>query len=186
MLALVLAALASLGNAAPAQVAVMAHMAKPGMKVDVTWRDCGFINAFYSPVNHSIVLCTETIEDNPSHAVFQAAHEMGHAIVDQLDLAIDPDIKASERAADELGSMGMIAAGRIEDLRAAAAWYQATASPVPSWDPHPDDEARATELMCLADGAEAGPRGKANGCVAFYRAVKVRWDMAIAAALVTP
>lgn len=163
-----------------AQVEAMQYMASAlpdDAEISAEWQDCGMINAFYFPWDSHIVLCNESIYNSPGHAVFEAAHEMGHALVDKRGLPVDGDPKAEERAADELAALALIEMGKLDELQAAGMYYRSQISEyVPADDPHPDYETRAWEIMCLGDGAEDGN----PECVMLLSLVRARWALAFA------
>lgn len=154
----------------------MDAMAQGDVEVSVVWTPCGMENASYSYGSATITLCLE-MDDTPA-ALFAAAHEMGHAIVDQMDLAVDDDPWANERAADEIAALALLKTDRADAVIGGAKWFMEDASW--DWNPfdeHPPSGIRARELLCLADGASAHPAN--TGCLVLYRALSVRWQAAV-------
>lgn len=90
----------------------------PGELV-INFTDCGVENAYYSPSKVEVTVCydlikayvdqTAAVEDYDLNVFYAAAftfwHEVGHAMVHQLDL---PIVGSSEEAADEFASMSMV------------------------------------------------------------------------------
>lgn len=168
LLALAFADHTSAGHAQDQQDVVDAMSDEYDLFVQTTWMPCGFENAFYIPravpeQPGIVAFCL----DNEGGWVQTAAHEMGHAMIDQLDLDPGPDPQANERGADELGVLWLLEHERYDDVADGAKKYM-------RWndegdDEHPPSMARAYELLCLLDGAEGGSP-QCQGLYAFKRA----------------
>ncbi len=173
----------TVGDIAEAQLdavdAVLALAPEADIDVSISWTLCGEPNGFYTPTatGGEIALCLESNVD-PGDAVFTAAHEAGHAVALQLDLPVDNSPWADEAAADELGALGLLEAGDVDDVMAEAMWYEQHAQPAIPGDTHPPDNERAFRLMCLADGADHG----SPVCRLLYHAISAKWHAAIDAA----
>lgn len=139
----------------------------PSVDVSYSWRPCETENSYYSPWTQTITLCTEFSQD-PGAAVFVAAHEMAHAVTDQLADVLD------ENAADEVAALAMIKLDKRDELLAGAMWFRVKPNQkhIPG-DPHPGRGFRAWELMCLEDGSE---KAGAVECKALYYGIKAKWE----------
>jgi hypothetical protein len=155
----------------------------PAGGTTVIWAPCGMQNAWYYTGGGPIVLCLEMADTTA--AVFVAAHEAGHALVDQLGMDPGWDSMAGERAADELAALFLAEMGRYDDIVGGAKWF------LERWDTesrdgvHPARSQRARDLLCLADGAETAREGR-NGsleCLIHYKVTWTRWSIALDAAL---
>jgi len=126
---------------------IVADLTFPGM--EVTWEiaKCGQVNAYYQPKLKHLVVCRELVEYSPWLARFAAAHEMGHAMVRQLDL---PITGMEEMAADEVAALELcIFSDHCMDLaRTADYFYTLDGEELPA-DPHPSDRRRGITLMRL-------------------------------------
>lgn len=138
--------------------------------------DCDEPNAYYDPDEHRILVCYQLIElfeqsfaklidDDDELAdtvvgatMFTLFHELGHALVHELDL---PITGKEEDAVDQLASVVLIAGG---DDGAAMALsgadsflVQAEDDPfaeLPFWGEHSLDEQRFYNIVCLVYGAD--------------------------------
>jgi hypothetical protein len=138
----------------------------PDVRVHVVWAPCGQENSFYFPEEQAILLCTE-FEADPGMALFVAAHEMGHALTEQITST------ASEQDADELAALAMVKFGYRTELMEAALWFRSRANQEhEGGDTHPGFGFRAWELSCI----EAGSEGQSPECTALYRGLRVRWN----------
>ena len=174
-----------------------------------TFRNCGLANAFYDPQKLEIVMCYELIarvgdaarqwsdddqevgENIVGATSFFFLHELGHALVDQLDL---PTTGREEDAVDEIATLILLdgdaegvkmlssAVQQFDDL---AAQKQAVKD-LAFWDEHPVDAQRMYNIMCLVYGSnpqafkdmigEGGlPEQRAKGCPAEFTKKKRSW-----------
>lgn len=109
----------------------------------ISWEPCGEYNSYYEPSTHKIGLCTE-MEDFPDVAVAFAAHEMGHAITDQM---LD---ELSEYDADELAALALIAHDDLMVLLDTGIWFKMEDFQGHiSGDPHPSHGYRAEFFACM-------------------------------------
>lgn len=91
-------------------------------------------------------------------------HELGHALIDQLDL---PVLGKEEDAADQLAVFltdelwDDTGADRISDLVASGFWRAAedAKEPAPWWDEHSTDQQRHFTVACLYYGGDPARRG---------------------------
>ena len=132
---------------------IVETMQLPGVDVSVEWMPCGEMNGMYINAAHTIFMCDED-EADPDVAVFIAAHEMGHAIIEQREI---PVTGSEEAAADELGVLGCVAGDELTAVDAAGLWLAEMKGKDDPADPHPGHAKRAYTLICLADGAESEP-----------------------------
>ncbi|HEV7558653.1 MAG TPA: DUF4344 domain-containing metallopeptidase [Kofleriaceae bacterium] len=140
----------------------------------VKFEECGVINAFYSPTDHSIRLCHEFFDD--TYKLFKKSgmaddkamkltrgtlgfaffHEFGHALVGELGL---PITGKGEDAADEIATILLSQAGEAgsEVALSGAAWFQTmSAQPghkSPFWDEHSFNDQRVVSITCLLYGS---------------------------------
>jgi hypothetical protein len=137
----------------------------PGVKAEVVWVPCGQKNAFYYPSLQKIVLCTE-MEEHPETALLMAAHEMGHAITDQI---ID---MTDEGAADELAALAMVKHGYATELLVASLyWKRKTIQGHLAGDDHPSAGYRAWFFSCMASAYDNQPQH----CVDLYYTTQLKW-----------
>ena len=165
---------------------------------------CGEANAFYDPEKHSITLCDELVEDvaqsmaegrtddELGEAVVGATyffflHELGHALIDQLQL---PAVGRQEDAVDQLAAIILISGGDEGEAMALNGAESFTASgqdDTPFWDEHSLNEQRFYNIICLiygsnpekyADLVKDGtlPEERAEQCPDEYQQVSASWD----------
>jgi hypothetical protein len=140
----------------------------------VNIKECGVINAFYNPADHTISVChelwddtiklfksagmTDAKADDVTHSMmtFTFMHEFGHALVGEFDL---PITGKGEDAADELATIFL---GFAKDMgsKAAlggAAWFQTMVdkgSHNVFWDEHSFNDQRVAAIVCLLYGSD--------------------------------
>lgn len=140
-------------------------------------RDCGQVNAFYSPDEHSVTLCyelldnfyslfkkngrgdTEATQDMFDAAQFVFLHELGHALIDAYKL---PVTGKEEDSADGLstyicleelnnnGARSTIAAAQLFALQAKST----NTEDLPFYDEHSLDQQRFYNLLCSLYGKD--------------------------------
>ena len=142
---------------------------------------CGRINAFYRPSDGSIVVCDEMApytadalgrwapEDDRHGALYGALefvtlHEIGHALVHQLDLTV---YNQDEDVADVIATVLALEANALDRLAGSLVFWDASArdaranrQTMPFWDEHSFDEQRMASIACLWYGAD--PIGNAD------------------------
>lgn len=131
---------------------VVKDMTFSSMTVSLMPMDCGSPNAAYMPGLRTIVVCNELVAKFPGSVTFIVAHEMAHAIIDQLDL---PITGSEEAAADELAAVYSLSVGHPERVLAAAVFFDSLPGGHQLSDPHPDPQQRMWTLRCYEDGARA-------------------------------
>ena len=173
--------------------------------VTIGFEKCGEPNAYYHPERRSVSLCYELVgdlddalggdaDDAGAQAVsdallFTTLHEVGHALVDVLDI---PIAGREEDAVDQLAAV-MLVDGSEEGSEAAVNG----ASGLASGEEELDDLAFADEhalglqrfynVLCLVYGQDPGgyadwvndgtlPAERAEGCEAEYAHVSRSWD----------
>jgi len=140
----------------------------------VKFEECGKVNAYYSPTDHSIRLCHEFFDD--TYKLFKKSgladekalkltrgtlgfaffHEFGHALVGELGL---PITGKGEDAADEIATILLSQAGEAgsEIALSGAAWFEImSADPgrkSPFWDEHSFNDQRVVSITCLLYGS---------------------------------
>jgi hypothetical protein len=137
----------------------------------VFFDSCGEANAFYDSESKSIIMCYELLElaaatfeeldlDDEEHAGavlgvagFFFLHEMGHALVDVLDI---PVTGREEDAVDDLAGL-ILLQGEAEDAAFAAmlqfANFSDEVEELAFWDEHSLDEQRFYSVACLIYGS---------------------------------
>lgn len=179
MLAALAAAVLSLGPVEAAR-RVVDEMSVPGVDVQIEWQICGQPNAFYYAPTHTIVLCFEDLTDEGLIATvpFLTAHEMGHAVIDQLSLPVTGN---DEEAADELASVVLSYDGHYDDVMNGALWLKSDTSEHRPFEAHPPSSWRAENVMCIAVGAE--PDTVALDCKDKYEHANAVWTTLIRRAI---
>jgi hypothetical protein len=138
-------------------------------------KECGVVNCFYSPSDHSITVCHEFWDDTLAlfkktgaddakatelargAVMFAFFHEFGHALVGEFGL---PITGKGEDAADEIATiiLGQAKEFGRKSAMAGAAWFAAMmADPNHHnifWDEHSFDEQRVVSIMCLLYGSD--------------------------------
>lgn len=151
-----------------------------GVHARVVWAPCDSENSFYFPEANTIGLCTEMLE-HPGAAVAFAAHEMGHAVLEQLANNSD------EGDADELGALALAGHEYWDDMLAAAIYMrQAWPSGHIDGDTHPPGLFRVMQMMCFEEAAEAekdASRPAPKACADWYRGTSIKWYLRLDPAL---
>jgi Putative metallopeptidase len=184
------------------------------------FRNCGEANAFYSPQTNEIIMCYEliaTVHRNFSAAggeeeeieaevmgatLFFFLHELGHALVSQLDL---PITGREEDAVDDLASIIMLAAdeddgddsteegyGALMLSSAAIQFGDMAAQPeafenIIFWGEHSLDAQRMYHLLCMIYGSnpaaytamvgdDALPKARADQCPTEFQQRQRNWN----------
>ncbi|MEP6923945.1 MAG: DUF4344 domain-containing metallopeptidase [Pyrinomonadaceae bacterium] len=145
--------------------------------ITLVTRDCGQVNAFYNPADHSVTLCyelldnfytlfkksgrgdTEATQDMFDAAQFVFLHELGHALIDAYQL---PVTGKEEDSADGLstyicleelkenGARSTIAAAELFGLQA----QSTSKEDLPFYDEHSLDQQRFYNLLCSLYGKD--------------------------------
>jgi hypothetical protein len=144
-------------------------------ELEVAVEACGEANAFYDPEKKRISLCLELVayfaEQFASEgeqadamlvdaALFILVHELGHALVDLLDLAITG---REEDVSDQLATWFILETYGSEEegvqaVLTAAAWFlgqfdeKAKLKDIPFWDSHPLEPQRFYNILCWCHG----------------------------------
>jgi Putative metallopeptidase len=131
--------------------------------------ECGFVNAFYEPARHRVVMCydltgylvrifrgnglssKEADVQALSATVFIFYHELAHMLINELDL---PITGKEEDVADQFSSILLSNAGSSGQtaVLAAAQWFGSVQGPqgrIKYMDEHSLNEQRAYYLVCL-------------------------------------
>lgn len=177
--------------------------------IDVTFEDCGTgTDAFYDDETHSVTICREIVEDfyqlfslsglhggRINEAVKGALvsllfHELGHALIDILNL---PITGREEDAADQLSSILLInrtAGGPAMALSAAEAFKILARVERREgyiyWDDHSLHAQRYYDTLCLVYGSDeqrfaylvkdhALPEERAETCAQDYERIRKSW-----------
>ncbi|WOD38378.1 DUF4344 domain-containing metallopeptidase [Nodosilinea sp. E11] len=179
--------------------------------IAIAFQDCGEVNAFYSPDDVAIAMCYELIayyadmfydEDEADYtqtvinaAYFTFFHELGHALVDQLEL---PIVSREEDAVDAFAAVLLLWQGEEEaaiagiDQFSLDAEEEAELEELPYWDEHSLSEQRFYNMVCLVYGSDPDwyaewvsedflPESRAEGCEAEFAQADESWS-----ALLTP
>lgn len=179
----------------------------------ISFSDCGEPNAFYDPAQTAIFMCYELVgklaDDYRRYAssdevlatsVWQATffvfyHELGHALIDMLDL---PVTGREEDAVDQLATLVLLEggeAGRDAALRGAE-WFQFNGNKARGrqkfWDEHSLDEQRYFNIVCWVYGSDTTahaallgrewglPADRAARCPAEYDRMNRAWENVLA------
>ena len=108
----------------------------PDVDATIYWQSCLDDNAFYNPDDHSIEICTE-IEHIGEGTLLTVGHEFAHAIEDQRWSV------ASERDADEIGTLLMLKYGKHDAILEQVKWFDGMKEPGVRGEPHPSSDYRA-------------------------------------------
>src|SRR5262245_15755078 len=167
-------------------------------RIDLVAVDCGRANAYYDPHTRTVTLCHELVatianafEDRSylRHLyLYVALHELGHALIDVLDL---PVVGREEDAADQFAALFFINVaerdlGLVMGVVMAAQFFRrADADQAVFWDNHSFGEARYYALLCLIYGGAPSardaigrvlPPARAAQCPDEYRQVRRGWN----------
>ncbi len=138
--------------------------------ISVSFADCGTANAFYIPpeINTgenatpggAIVMCHELTElffnlfgDTDSAfktSLFVLMHELGHALVNQLDV---PFLGIEEAAVDSIGTVFLTKLG-MADGAVLAGWFFFSQGETPFFDTHRAGPQRLGDLACWGVGGD--------------------------------
>ncbi len=179
--------------------------------ITLTFNECGAVNAFYDPEKKRITMCYELLEDfaqafeadakTPQElddavggaTVFVFFHELGHALVDVLDL---PITGKEEDAVDQLSTL-ILTDGTEENEQAiltAAVWFlradqqnDGDIEGLPFWDEHSLGSQRFYNMVCWLYGQNekgyAGlvkdgtlPKDRAVRCSEEYAQLEKSWS----------
>ena len=175
--------------------------------------ECGVANAFYTPAERRITMCWELLEEtlvvlaplattDDELAQWAAGaygfffyHELGHALIDVLDL---PTVGREEDAVDQVAALTLLdpEAGQdgLDAIDAAIGFFFVMGSQAEGfqdlafWDVHSLDLQRAYGMACLAYGydptffaeyvGESGflPPERAQGCEQEYTKTSEAWE----------
>ena len=121
--------------------------------------------------------------------MFGFFHEVGHGLIDLLDL---PAVGREEDSVDQLATIILIAAGEkgVAQALAGAYWFQQqskSAHKTPFWDEHAFDQQRFYNIVCLIFGSDPKkygdfvqsgtlPRERAMRCPDEYAKIKKAWE----------
>lgn len=176
--------------------------------LNVWFQDCGQVNARYDGESKQVAICYELLDaligdfsrysrnDSAittavwSTVFFVFYHELGHALIDILDL---PSTGREEDAVDQLATLILLnggAQGRDAALQGAA-WFLINARTsrqrTPFWDEHSLDQQRYFNILCWVYGsapeAHAAllggdwqlPKARAARCPAEYQRMARAW-----------
>jgi hypothetical protein len=174
-------------------------------KVTLMLDECGVANALYDPDTSRIVLCYELFADLARRIgqieeaetliggafSFILLHELGHALIDQLDL---PVTGREEDAADQLATVALIDAdeGGVDAVAGAAVWFASLATDgeidtLEFADEHGLNAQRFYNLLCWVYGADPAanadvvgedglPESRAGQCPAEYARLSASWE----------
>jgi hypothetical protein len=175
--------------------------------VEINTVTCNTINAFYDPRTKRIIVCYELLdyfvgmfkptaksEEELGNAVMGATmfgfwHEVGHGLIDMLDL---PAVGREEDSVDQLATLILIASGDkgVSQALAGAYWFQIQSTSThktPFWDEHAFDQQRFYNIVCLIFGSDPKKHGdfiqsgtlpmeRAMICPDEYAKIKKAWE----------
>ncbi len=178
--------------------------------IPIVFGECGEMNAYYDPENSQIVMCYELIEyfaqlfsdyteseEELDKAVLDTTffvfyHEMGHSLIDILEL---PTTGKEEDAVDQLATIILIGGseeGEEAVLNGAVLFFlsgvQADIEQLAFWDEHSLDMQRFYNLVCWVYGKNPGgysylveegylPEERAVRCPSEYEQMLNSWDV---------
>lgn len=178
-------------------------------RVPVIFDACGQANAFYNPQDKAVVFCyeflvlfdemfselglseDELVDSIVGTTVFFLLHEIGHALVDILEI---PITGREEDAVDDLAALILIEVEAQDDLLAAAEAFDLLATQVERsgqepayWDEHSLSVQRAYTMACVVFGSdpqayadlvdpELLPKARAQRCPGEYDQKSRAWD----------
>lgn len=176
--------------------------------VKVVLAECGEENAFYVSTEKKILLCYELMgsiaesfselelsEEDYQTAVgnsilFVFYHEVGHALIDVLDL---PATGKEEDVADQFASLILIESGQNNVALDGATWFylegmKTDLESLAFWDEHSLDLQRFYNIACLIYGEdpekysflveqEILPSERADGCQVEYQQIFNSWNV---------
>jgi hypothetical protein len=185
--------------------------------IPITFQKCETVNAFYDPQKISITMCDEMVDfygelfadypkDEGKEAIVGSLvsvflHEMGHALIDQLQL---PAVGRQEDAADQLATVVLVASGDEGNrmaLDGAFSWVAEGKAQgddtTPFWDEHSLNEQRFYNMMCLIYGSNPDgygevigenelPSDRAEQCPDEYKTISGSWNKLLAPYLSVP
>ena len=181
----------------------------PGV-VDIQFVECGMANAFYDPEAGRIIMCYELLEEfrdiyvnagrsgaalnqaTTGSMLFTFFHELGHSLVDQLNL---PVTGKEEDAVDQLATLVLSSHGDngADMALDSAEWFLqqskrvADVSDLAFWDEHSLDGQRYYSIACLLYGSDRKafkhlvtegklPRRRAMRCEEEHERISGAWD----------
>jgi hypothetical protein len=172
--------------------------------VRISLAECNAVNAFYDHDSRRITLCYELVLDLAKRfagrpqsddlfsgtLIFIASHELGHALIDVLEL---PVLGREEDAADQLAALAMLEDSEgVRGVVSSAVWFASNAGSndrvaLPAMaDEHALDEQRYFNMLCWAYGANPEgnqdliakgvlPATRAEQCPHEYQQLKKSW-----------
>ncbi len=176
--------------------------------ITIATADCDAPNASYDSVTHRVTLCyqlfqqlaAEFPDDSDTYLIsgtitFALMHEIGHALVDVLDL---PITGREEDAVDQLATMLLLQQGPAGDSLAfgAVGWF-ATSNQLDQFDSlaladvHPTNIQRVYNLLCWIYGSDTTrypaiftdsilPADRRDQCPGEYRQMAASWRKLLA------
>ncbi len=180
-------------------------------QVEIQLVDCNTINAFYDPQGKRIIVCYELVDyflrvfkpvaksnDELGSAVFGAVafsffHEVGHGLIDQLEL---PAVGREEDSADQIATLTLIGTGDegVGMALSGAYWFQLQqkgGNETPFWDEHAFDGQRFYNIVCLIYGSDPAkyesfvtsgtlPASRAKRCPEEHARIGKAWNKLLA------
>ncbi len=176
--------------------------------ITIATADCDQPNAAYDSLTHRVTLCYELFQeladefpgDSDTYLIsgtitFALMHEIGHALVDVLDL---PITGREEDAVDQLATMLLLQQGPAGDSLAlgAVGWF-ATSNQLDQFDSltladvHPTNIQRVYNLLCWIYGSDTTrypaiftdsilPSDRRDQCPGEYRQMAASWRKLLA------
>lgn len=178
--------------------------------IAVVFAECGEENAFYDPELVEVTVCYDLIlayaeifhelyqEDFDSEVIYASyftfLHEVGHALVDQLDL---PIVGREEDVVDAFATILLLQGGEEDAAIAGIEQFEVDAEDeaelddIPYWGEHSLSDQRVYNVACLvygsdpefySDWVEDGflPEERAEGCEDEYLQAAESWDVLLA------
>ncbi|MBS2037108.1 hypothetical protein JST97_19120 [bacterium] len=174
--------------------------------MDVVFAETGVVNAWYDPEHHAVVMAYDFVEfmikdavqnkANQQEAIeyatgailFTLMHEMGHALIGEMDV---PVVGREEDAADEFATMILLDCGPQghQILGATMDWFYAMSrnqKDLVFWDEHSLDQQRLYNILLLMYGhspdaygqlvSSVVPKNRMAKALHEYKIKEHRWD----------
>ncbi|MBN9414298.1 MAG: hypothetical protein J0I12_02620 [Candidatus Eremiobacteraeota bacterium] len=193
-------------NGIQALMDVISQSFKLPRNMDVVFAETGKVNAWYDPEHHAVIMAYDFVEfmikdavankGNEKEAIeyatgailFTLMHEMGHALIGEMDV---PVVGREEDAADEFATMILLDCGPQghQILGSAADWFYAMGrnqKELAFWDEHSLDQQRLYNILLLMYGHSPNtygsivstivPKNRMAKALYEYKIKEHRWD----------
>ena len=176
--------------------------------VEIIGMECGEVNAAYIQPKHAVMLCYDLapfffngfveLGESPDQAmkntanaiVFSLLHELGHALIGELDIGIT---EGEEDAVDDFAALLLVESNNAKTAQdGALALLQLgnLSEKPPFWDEHSFGQQRFYNVLCVIYGSDPDahsemvplvlPPPRARRCADEFRKKKKAWDTMLA------